>query len=108
MRRIGASHMVVLPMQRAAVLSIEAVKRHIAGLRQAIAKTEAQLDLERLRLADLERQVVAFETLPVERFEGDPVEVQSRETLEVRAPRRPVALSVEALDGEDPEPPVED
>ena len=71
-RRIGKTHVVVLPAQAAEVVDLRLVRRQVAILRQQIQSKERELERDRSRLSDLASTLARAEALPIERVEDDP------------------------------------
>jgi len=72
MRRIGERHMIVMPAQRAQLLSVDDVSRKIVELRQQRGQLMQRLGPLDALIADLEQQLAAFHALPIDRDEDDP------------------------------------
>lgn len=78
MRRIGERHMIVMPPQAAKLMSIDEVEKTLAVARAQEQQTQQQLDRHRMFIDDLERQIAAFRSLPIERDADDPEVPQPR------------------------------
>ncbi len=71
-RRIGKNHFVILPTQHAALVDAAKLRAAIQQYAKEAEQAQAVVNDRAARISDIERQLAAFELLPIARTEDDP------------------------------------